>query len=127
MWFYFLVDGFASHLQWCLLLDDGFFFNSSLHWQFCKHSCCRQFSSSSSHNLSVSLSLLWLRKTPLMEPVLQKRRVIAWKQWTYKLVSRLPDSSGAGIRNETGSHMVLIKEPSSVLFFLIFNWFMVDG
>ena len=45
-WFFLLVDGFTSHLQRRLLLDDGFFFYSSLHWQFCKYSCCRRFSSS---------------------------------------------------------------------------------
>ena len=57
-WFFFLVDGFASHLQRCFLLDDGFFFNSSLHWQFCKHSSCRWFSSSSVPIIVVSC--LWV-------------------------------------------------------------------
>ncbi|RZB98975.1 GDSL esterase/lipase, partial [Glycine soja] len=33
-------------------------------------------------------------------------------------------SGEAGIRIETNSHLVYIKEPSSFMFFLIFNWFM---
>jgi len=56
-WFFFLVDGFASHLQ-RRLLDNEFFFNNSLHWQFCKHSCCRRFSPSSVPIIVVSC--LWV-------------------------------------------------------------------